>query len=78
MAVKVLYHWSLDQCCKTFYDGNLRVFIPGKPFQLSLMLTSKPGAYPSEAPYSCSKLLALPQNIRFGQKGLSWPDTLAY
>jgi hypothetical protein len=28
------------------------VFVPGKPFQPSLMFAGKAGAYPSEAPFS--------------------------
>ncbi len=28
---------------------NKLVFVPGKPFQLSLILANKAGAYPSEA-----------------------------
>jgi hypothetical protein len=31
-------------------------FVPGKPFQPSLMFAGKVGAYPSEAPLSCSTL----------------------
>jgi hypothetical protein len=38
---------------KTFYGRNLRikVFVPGKPLQPSLMFAGKTGAYPSEAPF---------------------------
>jgi hypothetical protein len=57
--------WAL--CCKTFCVRNLRmlikgtVLIPGKPFQPSLMFSSKAGAYLSEAPF---RLLALPTKIK--------------
>jgi hypothetical protein len=50
------------------------VFIPGKPFQLSLMFDSKAGAYPSEA----IRFLAFPTNIRPGWKSLPRKNTLAY
>ncbi len=33
-----------------------RVFVPGKPFQPSLMFADKARAYPSEAPFRCSTL----------------------
>ena len=29
------------------------MFVPGKPFQPSVMFTGKAGAYPSEAPFRC-------------------------
>jgi len=32
------------------------MFVPGKPFQPSLMFASKAGAYPNEAPFRCSTL----------------------
>jgi hypothetical protein len=32
------------------------VFVPGKPFQPSLMFAGKAGAYPSEAPFTCCTL----------------------
>ncbi len=46
---------SWSQCYKTFYGRNLRFFIiirvsvPGKPFQPSLMFACKAGAYPTKA-----------------------------
>jgi hypothetical protein len=40
---------------KTFYDNKL-VFVHGKPFQPSLMLVVKTGAYLSKAPFRCSTL----------------------
>jgi hypothetical protein len=52
--------WS--QYHKTYYGRNLRislnklVFVPGKPFLLSLMFAGKAGTYPSEAPFRCSTL----------------------
>jgi len=33
------------------------MFVPGKPFQPSLMIAGKAGAYPGEAPFRCSTLL---------------------
>jgi hypothetical protein len=39
------------------------VFVPGKPFQPSLMFAGKAGGYPSEALFRCSaigRLLASP------------------
>ncbi len=53
----VPHSWLIfcGQCYETFYGRNLRLFIisykvvPGKPFQPSLMLSGKAGAYPSEA-----------------------------
>jgi len=33
------------------------VFVPGKPFQPSIMFAGKTGAYPSEAHFRCSTLL---------------------
>ncbi len=33
-----------------------QVFVPGKPFLLSLLFTAKTGAYPSEIPFRCSNL----------------------
>ncbi len=38
------------------FSLQARVFVSGKPFQLSLMLPGKEGAYPSEAPLRCSTL----------------------
>ncbi len=38
------------------YDFHNKVFVPGKPFQKSLMFVSKAGAYPSEAPFRFSTL----------------------
>jgi len=48
-----------DQCYITFYSRNLcwaRVFVPGKPSQLSLIFVSKARAYPSEVTFRCSTL----------------------
>jgi hypothetical protein len=50
------------------------VFVPGKPFQPSLMFAGKAGAYPSETPFRCSTL-ASPANIRLDLPGA---NTLAY
>ncbi len=47
--------------------ANKQVFVPGKPFQPSLILMNKAGAYPSEALSRTPRLgmlLALPANIR--------------
>ncbi len=49
------------------------MFVPGKPFQPSLMFAGKAIAYPSEAPSGAplyGRLLASPTNIRLGWKGL--------
>ncbi len=60
------------------------MYVPGKPFQPSLMFAGKAGAYPSEAPFRCSslgsypRLWALPTNIRLGWNGLKGTNTLAY
>jgi hypothetical protein len=35
---------------------NKLVFVPGKPFQLSLMFNGKAGAYPIEEPFGSSTL----------------------
>jgi hypothetical protein len=49
-------------CYKTFYICKLlifikaRAFVPGKPFQPSLMFVGKTEAYPSVAPVRCSTL----------------------
>ncbi len=70
------------------------MFVPGKPFQLSLMFVGKTRSLPYRgAPESLPKptqvkhlsgaplygnLLALPTNIRLGWKGLSGTNALAY
>jgi hypothetical protein len=38
------------------YVYSARGFVPGKPFQPSLMFTGKAGTYPSEGPLRCSIL----------------------
>jgi hypothetical protein len=35
------------------FSKYARVFVPGKPFQPSLMFGGKAGAYPREAPFRC-------------------------
>jgi hypothetical protein len=46
-----------NQFYKTSCDRNLLIlFVPGKPFQPSLMFAGKAGAYPNEAPFRCSTL----------------------
>ncbi len=52
------------------------MFLPGKPFQSSIMFAGKAGAYPSEAPFRYSNLGYA--NIRLGWKGLPRTNTLAY
>ncbi len=50
------------------------MFVPGRPFQPSLMFVGK--VYPRVDPLNVAKLgmtLALPENIRLGWKGL--PET---
>ncbi len=55
-----------------FTNGrNKLVFVPGRPFQLSLMFASKGGAYLSMV----SKLLDVCTNIRLGLPGT---NTLAF
>ncbi len=49
------------------------MFVPGKPFQPSLVFEGKARAYPSEVPF-----LALPTNTRLGWKGLPGTHILAY
>ncbi len=50
------------KCYTTFYIWNLRVlmlcssFVPGKPFQPSLIFEGKARAYQNEAPFKCSTL----------------------
>jgi hypothetical protein len=53
------------------------VFVPSKPFQLSVMFAGKNGTYLSSAPLLV-RLLALPANITVGLKGLQGTNTLAY
>jgi hypothetical protein len=53
------------------------VFVPGKPFQPSLMFAGK--AEPTQVKKLLgAPLLALPANIRLGWKGLPGTNTLAY
>jgi hypothetical protein len=33
---------------------EIRVFVPGKPFQTSLMFVGKARTYPTEEPFRCS------------------------
>ncbi len=48
------------------------MFVPGKPFQFSLMFAGKARVYPIEAPFT------LHTNIRLGWKSLPGTYTLAY
>ncbi len=57
------------------------MFDPGKPFQSSLIFTSKARDYPSETPFRCSTLwyaLASHTNIILDWKDLPKTNTLAY
>jgi hypothetical protein len=58
------------------------VFVPGNPFQPSLMFTGNARVYVSGAPESGAPLygrfMASPTNIRLGWKGLPGTNTLAY
>jgi hypothetical protein len=67
---------------KLFYDFSLlaKVFVLVKPFQPSLMLAGKAGAFPSEASSRCSPLgqASDPQNIKLGCIGLPRTNALAY
>jgi hypothetical protein len=66
------------------YDFPKKVgaFVPGMPFQPSLMFAGKAGSYLSEVHFKCSTLwgrhLSSPTNIRLGWKGLPGTNTLAY
>ncbi len=63
------------------FSYQARAFVPGKPFQPSLMFAGKAGAYPSEAPLGAphkGRLLASPTNIRLGWKGLPGTNALTY
>jgi len=52
------------------------VFVPGKPFQPSLLFVGKPGAYPRvEHP---RLLLALSTGMRLGWEGLPGTNNPAY
>ena len=58
-----------------------RVFVPVKPFQLSLMFVGKTGACPIEEPSDAplyGRLLTMPTNNRLDWDGLPGTDTLAY
>ncbi len=52
------YYATRGQCYKTFlsviyeFSQSAKVFVPGKPFQLSLMYASKARAYLSGVPFS--------------------------
>ncbi len=57
------------------------MFVPGKPFQPSLMFAGKARAYPSEAASGAplyGRPLALPTNIRLGGRGLPGTNTVNY
>ncbi len=60
------------------------MFVPGKPFQPSLVLAGKAGAYLSEALLRLSGtplfggLQDSHTNTRLGRKGSPWTNTLAY
>jgi hypothetical protein len=57
------------------------MFVPGKPFQLSLMFVGKTGACPIEEPFRCSTLGKAPglaTNNRLDWNGLPGINTLAY
>jgi hypothetical protein len=52
------------------------VFVPGRPFQPSLVFAGKAGAYPNEAPLKCKTRVGSwtsPQGV-----GLLGTNTLAY
>ncbi len=53
------------------------MFVPGKPFQLTLMFVGKAVAY-FQGLYNKSSLLYLSANIILGLKGLPGTNTLAY
>jgi hypothetical protein len=56
------------------------LFVTGKPFQPTLMLTSRARANPSEEPFRSSKvrLFTVQTNIKLGWKDLPGLKTLAF
>jgi hypothetical protein len=57
------------------------MFVPGRPFQPSIMFAGKAGAYASGATFRCpllGGLLGLPKNNKLGWKGLPETNTLAF
>jgi hypothetical protein len=62
-----------------------KVFVPGKPFQFSVMLAGEARTYTFEEPFMCLhasrlkvRLLAFHTNNRLGWKDLPGTNTLAY
>jgi hypothetical protein len=55
---------------------NQLVCVTNRPFKLSLIFASEAGAYLISAS-SCSRILALPTNIRLGWKSQAWMNVLA-
>ncbi len=52
----------------------IEIFVPGKPFQHSLIIDREAVDYPSEASFRCSTV-ALSTNIRLSPKGLPKTNT---
>jgi hypothetical protein len=57
------------------FSSQVRVSVPGKPFQPSLILWVRPGAYPRVKCMNGSFLPALPASIRLAWKGLQGTKT---
>ncbi len=57
------------------YSLYARVFVPGKPFQDSLVFEGMAGAYPSETTFKCSSQGKAPG---LGWKGLPGTNALAH
>ncbi len=69
---------DVAQFYRSFYGRNLlmlikaRVFVPGRPFQLTLMF-AQTGAYPSEEPFKYSNIGQAPILIRKRQTWVERP-----
>jgi hypothetical protein len=66
------------QCYKTFYVRNL-VFVPGKPFQSSLLFVGKARSLPyNGAPEMFFNRVGFSFANKISQKGFPGTNTLAY
>ncbi len=61
------------QCIKTLNARNLRMFVPGRPFQLRLIFESKSRTYLSETPFGCSTIGQAPALTHKHQSRLKEP-----
>jgi hypothetical protein len=67
--------------CNLRMGNKASVFVPGRPFQPSLMFENKTGAYPIEAPFKCSTLRLTPgltTNMRLEYERQPTTNTQAY